>query len=679
MSKLIYSPTSNLIESTYTNIRIADQALNTVYRSVAFTGDGFLYTHGKKFRLFLVTDTYEGIIFRINNGTASVEIDGTSVGSGSVIQNITGDTIITPTITNGVAALTHAAPFNTTQSAGGATKIPVISVDKYGHITAISESNIDATKVKAQVAPATAQTYYLTGVTNTDAQNPYYHTGVHFDQNGNLVANTLYEGASKLSDLYAPKSHLQTKADNSTLGHVLLSDTYTNDYDVNTWTAATPKAVNLALNAAKSYADDLVAAQDSMVFAGTIQADGTITSHNDVVVIGVVDNTSKLEDTSYKVGWTFRFVQAGTFKGEDVEVGDMIIAVKDKNTNFNINDWTVIQTNISGALTATTNLTGVLYGNGSRVVNALAFSTGVLTSDGSGISFVNKNTLWRDILVGSTSIGTNSLTLKNGTYTTVTNNNGEVTIEAKAADIIATAKTLKIKKSSTEFSYHPSNANTLNIGSHLSLGKDQNDNWILNHATIGSAISTAKLGKITTDAYGHVTSFTEVTSLPNAKSFKINNNSGTTLINYKGDAEAILKILNGTDITLTLANNNGVVELTPAITHKYRPIQFYNANDANPTVLIGTAADTYLSLVAGSNVSFRNTTPLGEALTAGTLVIEAEDTWRNIQAYTYRANLFAQESIGDAVLKFNNDFLFSENELGICWTEIDANGSVTYV
>lgn len=679
MSKLIYSPNSNLLESTYTSIRTADQTLNAVYYSVAFTGDGFMYTHGKKFRLFLVTDTYEGIIFRINNGTASVEIDGTSVGNGSVIQNVTGDSIITPTITNGVAALTHSAPFNTSQSAGGATKIPVISIDKYGHITTISESNIDATKVKAQIAPAAAQTYYLTGVTNTDEQSPTYHTSVYFDQNGNLTATALYEGATKLSDLYAPKSHLQTKANNSTLGHVLLSDTYSDDYDVNAWTAATPKAVNSALNTAKTYADDLLAAQDAMVFAGTIQADGTITSHNDTVVKGIIDNTSKLEDTSYKVGWTFRFVQAGTFKGEDIEVGDMIIAIRDKGADFSILDWTVIQTNISGALTATSNLTGILYGNGSRVVNSLAFSTGVLTSDGSGVSFVNKNTLWRDILVGNESIGTNSLTLKPGTYTSLTNNNGEVTIEAKASDIIATAKTLKIKKGNTEFSYHPSNANVLNLGSHLSIEKDLNDDWILNHATIGTAVATATLGKITTDAYGHVTSFVEVTSLPNANSFKINNSQGTTLLNYKGDTEAVLKILNGDDITLTLADNNGVVELTPAITHKYRPIQFYNINDVDPTVLIGTAADTYLSLVAGNNISFRNTTPTGEALAAGTLVIEAEDTWRNIQAYVYRANLMSQESIGDAVLKFNNDFLFSDNELGICWTEIDANGSVTYV
>jgi hypothetical protein len=151
------------------------------------------------------------------------------------------------------------------------------------------------------------------------------------------------------------------------------------------------------------------------------------------------------------------------------------------------------------------------------------------------------------------------------------------------------------------------------------------------------------------------------------------------MLSYKGDAEKVLKILNGTDISLTLADKNGTLELTPSITHKYRPIQFYNASDSNATsVLVNTDSEAF-SLVAGSNITFRNTTAQGGALTKGTLVIEATDTWRDIQAYAFASNAMTQASIGTTALKFNNDFIWSSNELGICWTEIDANGVVTYL
>jgi len=71
MSKLIYAPSASLIEGTYSGIKNADQAVNTVYHSVAFTGDGYMYTHGKKFRLFLVqNEGLTGISFNITNGTA---------------------------------------------------------------------------------------------------------------------------------------------------------------------------------------------------------------------------------------------------------------------------------------------------------------------------------------------------------------------------------------------------------------------------------------------------------------------------------------------------------------------------------------------------------------------------------------------------------------------------------
>jgi len=219
-----------------------------------------------------------------------------------------------------------------------------------------------------------------------------------------------------------------------------------------------------------------------MVFIGTLAHTGVITSHNSDVVPGVTDNTTTLDELDYKVGWTLRFTSAGTYQGEDVEAGDMIIAVREKGAQFSINDWTIIQTNISGALTATTNLNGLLYASGSRVVNALALSNGILKYDGSTLAFVNPNTTWRDIQVNDTSIGTNILNLVSGTNVTVSAVDGRVSISTNTADIISSSSYLNIKQGQVKFRYKPNAEATLTIGNLLSLTVS-NKQYTLSHAT----------------------------------------------------------------------------------------------------------------------------------------------------------------------------------------------------
>jgi len=76
-------------------------------------------------------------------------------------------------------------------SYGSSVKIPVLTIDKYGHVTNVSESNIDPTKV---VTSSTNEigTYYLTGVTSSNAQNPVYHNSLYFDGSGNIHAANFY-------------------------------------------------------------------------------------------------------------------------------------------------------------------------------------------------------------------------------------------------------------------------------------------------------------------------------------------------------------------------------------------------------------------------------------------------------------------------------------------------------
>ena len=675
MSKLIYSPTSTLLEGTYNKIKNGDQTVNPVFYSIAYTGDGYMYTHGKKFRLFnVVNDEIEGLAFQIQDGTAILTVDGISMGSGTVIQSITGDSVITATTTNGATSIGHTEYLSENKQYGSATQVPIITVNKSGHITAIQNSStIDISKVRADVV-SNSGSYYLIGVTGNTLQNPLYNSNLYFDEDGNLHANNLYIGNNTLSSLYAPASHTSVYATDSTYGHVILSDTPSSDYDVNDNVAATPKAVVEGINTANQYAQELFAAQDAMVFLGTIKADGVITSHNSTVLPTIVDNTTNLDTLTYKVGWTFRFIEAGTFNGNDVEIGDMLIAVKSKGSQFNINDWTIIQTNISGALTATSNLNGLLYSNNSRVVNSLALASGILKSDGSSLSFVNPNTLYRTIKVDSTSIGTNDLNLISGNAISLTRNGGNVTIAVDASSIVGTTSSLTLTQGDINFIYKPNAAASLIIGDALTLTKDQNDNYILKHA-IGTAINNV-LGSITTDSYGHVTNVTQVSALPNPSALTIKTNS-TNVLSYTGSDTKNLVFKDGGDVSFTTSTSGSDNIISATVTHKYREIKYAANSSVIASQLLANSSDTALTLIGGENVSITTVDSSNTALPAGTLMINALDTWRNVEAYNQTT--LSRSSIGTAILKFGNDFIYSDDEVSIMWTEIDEQGRVTYV
>ena len=80
---------------------------------------------------------------------------------------------------------------------------------------------------------------------------------------------------------------------------------------------------------------------DAMVFKGTIGSSGaTVTS---------------LPATHYQ-GWTYKVATAGTYVGTSCEIGDMIICITD-GTSANNAHWTVIQSNIDGAVTGPTSAT----------------------------------------------------------------------------------------------------------------------------------------------------------------------------------------------------------------------------------------------------------------------------------------------------------------------------------
>lgn len=78
--------------------------------------------------------------------------------------------------------------------------------------------------------------------------------------------------------------------------------------------------------------------------------DRLVSGLNDFTV-GVVDSSTPLPTENYKVGQTFRVAKAGTYAGQECEVGDLIIVISDYADSAKDSDFLVVQANVDGAVT----------------------------------------------------------------------------------------------------------------------------------------------------------------------------------------------------------------------------------------------------------------------------------------------------------------------------------------
>lgn len=134
-------------------------------------------------------------------------------------------------------------------------------------------------------------------------------------------------------------------------------------------TAPTPNSnTNTAQIATTEFVQALInskiAAADAMIYKGTIGKGGTATAL----------------PATHSVGWTYKVVTAGTYAGATCEVGDMIVCLNNGTTDNN-DDWSVVQTNIDGAVTgpasAVTNHVAVFDGTTGKVIKDSGFTIGI--------------------------------------------------------------------------------------------------------------------------------------------------------------------------------------------------------------------------------------------------------------------------------------------------------------
>ena len=181
----------------------------------------------------------------------------------------------------------------------------------------LSKVGVDASAVKNYVQvvtelPSTGQEQGVIYVNTTDNKG-YIYNGSDF--------TAIFEDTT---DLSSTVEALETEVDGKAS---LAGATFTG-----TVTLAADPQNNLEA-ATKQYVDRLV---------------GGI---NDFTV-GIVDSSTPLPATDYKVGQTFRVAEAGTYAGVECETGDLIIVIKDYAAEGASNaDFLVVQANVDGAVT----------------------------------------------------------------------------------------------------------------------------------------------------------------------------------------------------------------------------------------------------------------------------------------------------------------------------------------
>lgn len=228
---------------------------------------------------------------------------------------------------------------------GGTFKVPKITVDQNGHVSA--GEDITFTMPTAQEIPDVPDVQAeVTGsgnvITNITASE---HT-VTAEKGFTAASQTDLDAVEETANAAMPKS-------GGTFTGPVTVQTPTQDGNAATKGYVDQEAA-AAEQAAKDYADTILGANDAMVFKGTLGTGGTVTAL----------------PTTYQTGWTYRVITAGTYAGQACEVGDLIIAVADATDDGSNADWTIAQTNIDGAVTHSAPLTAdnIVVGNGAGQV-----------------------------------------------------------------------------------------------------------------------------------------------------------------------------------------------------------------------------------------------------------------------------------------------------------------------
>lgn len=695
MAKFIFAPSIETALKGFGNIQLTD---SSIQKALIFTEDGYLATHGKKFKLNDVTSSEANLGgLSISGNKVTLSLNGVAQTTQLTLPVISVDkasteTALTIGTTDSAVTIGHAVNFQEAQliaygsktvatsgDARTSIQMPTIKPDIHGHITEISQTTAFNVDEVFQKAAASNKTYYMVGRDgdSTSASDIVSYTDkVFFNSLGELSVQDvkLYtiDGYKSLSTLFASASNQATQ---ETLGLVKLApDTIfsnTTSADNANYAggyAATPKAVK---DYVTGQLNSFLALNDAMVFKGVVGKDG--------------ETTTSLPSTGYSAGWTYKVVGEGlTVDGKTAQAGDLIIAVKDYDSAAasHAGDWTIVQGNDGTIFNSDANgLTqGQLVVGGANKWDVTTLANGtvgqVLKVGATGLTWADDNNGYRAIKVdGNDFLADNVTTAVNfvgGTGVTLTKDaaTGAITIGADVSQIGVQSLTLT-DNNNNSISFNPAaeDATSWTLGAGLAIGED---NEIKHVTTIASAISEKVVGKISVNTLGHVTAVADATLLTvgldadQSKRFTWNQGSTAQSLLFAAGTGTTLDWVDG---KLTIGVDKSVVNYAVALsskvadgaTNKVEINLKQNAADAGTVNIVGAGHTT---------VGIKDNN------------IEVTSTWRDIQLYDNKTASTTQtlSSISDkSPFVFSKTFgLNTGDELDLVWAEVDENGNVTY-
>lgn len=321
-----------------------------------------------------------------------------------------------------------------------------------GIITIKSIDNNTDTKV-TQTPTSDNKTYPLllapTGQTNTTTTQTYFDSGVTLNPSNNTIAANISGKANTAGTADKVANNLIVRLNSGTTEG-------TNQF---TYNGNGTKTVNITpadIGAAKSnhnhndiyYTQSQVndkikasfAANDAMVFKGTIGGGTGATvkvlpaSHSAGETYRVLDLTGGITDSNGTV-------QKGYYvEGKDkCEIGDLIICIKDGSVT-NGGDWTIVQTNIDGAVigpaSAVNNHVAIFNGANGKVIKDSGFTIGKSVPSDAKFTDTHYTT---GITAGATGTTSNSATTNGNTFIKIKDNSthrGQIKIVGSGATTV---------------------------------------------------------------------------------------------------------------------------------------------------------------------------------------------------------------------------------------------------
>ena len=312
-----------------------------------------------------------------------------------------------------------------------------------------------------------------------------------------------------------------------------------------------------------------LAANDAMLFKGTLGTNGTITSL----------------PATHNAGWTYKVVTAGTYAGQKCEVGDLVMCITD-GTAASDSHWTVVQTNTDGHVTgpanATSNEIAIFDGTTGKLIKGSGYETGSFATKGHGHGTLSVS----GDVSGSASINSG------GTSISLSYNKSATTSQAGVVQLSDSVSSSASTKAATE--------KAVKTAYDLASSK-----WTKETATSG-ATGISKL--ITGDVSGKTYADGEAAAAAHTHSQYQAKGNYLTSETYKGTVTGVTIVAKdglsgGGTISASTGSVGGTIEISgPNLTSYVNQNAFSNVVVGSTTISADSATDT-LTLAAGTNIT----------------------------------------------------------------------------